>query len=173
MHRSRIAALLAVLGVVAVLPALAAAAPPVFREHVHFTSEPYAENLCEIPGTAVDEVVASFTLYESGATLERLNVLTVFTATASGKSVEIRSTGARRVTAPLDNGDGTYSIIARNTGPSPIFKLPNGPTIVLDVGLVEFRITFDSGTDEFLSFDVVRVEGPRPAGCATLEAALT
>lgn len=157
----------------AALPALALAAAPVFQEHVNFTSDPYADNLCGIPGTAVDDVVAIFTLYEDGASLERGNVLTVFTATATGKSVEIRSAGARQRSAPIDNGDGTYSILVQVTGPSPIFKLPNGPAIVLDVGLVQFRITFDSATDQFLSFEVLRVEGPRPAGCETLVAALS
>ncbi len=60
-----------------------------------------------------------------------------------------------------------------NSGPSPKFKLLNGPVIVIDVGLIEFRLTFDSATDEFLSFEVLREHGQRPPGCAAIVAALS
>jgi len=43
----------------------------------------------------------------------------------------------------------------------------------MDVGLIEFRITFDSATDEFLSFEVLREKGQQPPGCDTIVAALS
>ena len=118
-------------------------------------------------------MVANFKEDASGASLESLNVTTLFTATASGKSMEIRQTGARKASAPIDNGGGTVSVDVTNSGQSSGFKLPNGPPIVLDVGLVEFLVTFDAATGDFVSFEVLRVRGPRPPGCALIVAALT
>jgi hypothetical protein len=171
--RQLFVAVAATIVVAAAVSALGLAAKPVVNEHVNFTSDPYADNWCGLDGTSVDRVVAHFKEDASGASLETLNVTTFFTATASGKSMEIRQTGARRVSAPTDNGDGTVSVIVTNSGLSPGFKLLNGPPIVLDVGLVEFRVTFDAATGEFVSFEVLRERGQRPPGCALIVAALT
>jgi hypothetical protein len=65
----------------------AAAAPP---SHDHFVSDPYPDGWCGIQGTSVDTVVANYTPDGSKVSL---NVKTLFTATASGKSIEIRTTG--------------------------------------------------------------------------------
>ena len=90
---------------------------------------------------------------EDGSSLEAINVTTVFTASESGKSLLIRQTGARRSSAPIDNGDGTYSVIVSNSGQSPGFKLVQGPVLALDVGLAQFRLTFDAETGEWLGFE--------------------
>ena len=161
------------LALVAAVPALGLAAAPIVNEHANFTSDPYDDNWCGIEGIGVDRVVVHYKEDASGASLETVNVTELFTATESGKSMEIRSTGARKSTAPIDNGDGTYSIIATNTGQSPGFKLPKGPPIVIDVGLVEFRLTFDSTTGRFVAFDVLRERGPHPPGCDLIVAALS
>ena len=153
--------------------AVAVAGAPVVNVHASFTSDPYADNWCGIDGTGVDRVVAHYKEDASGASIENLNITELFTATASGKSIEIRQTGVRRASAPIDNGDGTYSIIATNRGQGPGIKLPNGPVIVLSVGLVEFLVTFDSATGEFVSFEVLRDKGQHPPGCALIVAALT
>ncbi|HEY8723926.1 MAG TPA: hypothetical protein VIL92_08730 [Gaiellaceae bacterium] len=79
----------------------------------------------------------------------------------------------RRSSAPTDNGDGTVSVVATNSGLSPAFKLPNGPPIVLDVGLVEFVLTLDATTGDFISFELLRDRGQHPPGCAAIVAALT
>jgi hypothetical protein len=171
--RQLFVALAVTIVIVTAVPALGLAATPIIHEHFNFTSDPYDDNLCGIDGTSVDRVVVQYSEDASGASIENVNVKTLFAATASGKSLEIQSAGARRASAPIDNGDGTYSIILQNTGPSPKFKLPNGPPLVMDVGLVEFRITFDSATDEFVSFEVLRVKGQRPPGCDQIVAALT
>jgi hypothetical protein len=138
--------------------------------HDHFTSDPYADEWCGIEGTSVDRVVANFVEDFSRVSL---NVKTLFTATESGKSMEIRQTGMRRQGEPVDNGDGTYSITFMNAGQSPGFKLVNGPVIVLDVGLIEGVVTFDSATGDFISFEIVKVAGLRPPGCDAIVAALT
>ena len=172
MNRFRVAAAAAAVLTLA-LPAVAQAGSAVFREHVNFTSEPFADGICGIDGVSVDRVVATFSADASGATLERLNVRTVFTSSATGKSLEIPSAGARRASAPIDNGDGTFSIVTQSSGPSPIFKLPNGPMVWLGVGLIEFRLTFDQATGDFVSFEATRVSGPREPGCEAIVAALS
>lgn len=154
--------------------AAAVAGAPVVNEHVNFTSDPYDDNWCGVAGTGVDRVVAHYKEGESGASILNLNVTELFTATESGKSIEIRSTGLRTASAPIDNGDGTYSVIASNRGQSPGIKLPNGPVIVLSVGVVEFLVTFETATGEFVSFDVLRETGQHPpGGCALIIEALT
>ena len=138
--------------------------------HDHFTSDPYADGWCGLAGTSVDKVVANYTASGSWTSL---NVLTTFTVAATGKQLEIRSTGVNTESAPIDNGDGTYSVIFTNAGQSPKFKLANGPVIGLDVGLIQFDVTFDTATGNFISFDVVRAKGQRPALDSAICAALT
>ena len=158
---------------VALMASSAEAAKPVINEHANFTSDPYADGWCGIDGTSVDRVVAHYLEAASGASIASLNVTTLFTATASGKSIEIRQTGARKASAPVDNGDGTVSVVFTNSGQSPGIKLPNGPPIVLSVGLVEFLVKFDAATGDFISFEVVREKGQRSPGCDAIVAALT
>jgi hypothetical protein len=158
------------LAVSVVALALSAAAVAGGIGHDHFTSDPYPDSWCGLTGTSVDQVVANYTTADEARA--SINVLTTFTATATGKSLEIRSTGVRKESAPIDNGDGTYSLIFTNAGASPMFKVPNGPVIGVDVGLIVFDVTFDQATGEFVSFAVVRVAGQRPALDSRICAAL-
>ena len=151
--------------------ALAATASPAVIGHDHFTSDPYPDSWCGLAGTSVDRVVANYTPADESRS--SINVLTTFTVTATGKQLEIRATGVRHESAPIDNGDGTYSLIFTNAGQSPKFKVPNGPVIGLDVGLITFDVTFDNSTGDFVSFSVVRVAGQRPALDSQICAALT
>jgi hypothetical protein len=151
------------------LAALALAAPAAAATvgHDHFTSDPYPDEWCGIAGTSVDRVVSNYT---DGR--ESLNVRTTFTAANGTPLLEIRSTGVRKDGPPIDNGDGTYSEIFTNAGQSPSFKVPNGPMIGLDVGLIQFLITFDSATGNFVGFDVLKVAGQREPLDAQICAAL-
>lgn len=137
--------------------------------HDHFTSDPYPDNWCGIDGTSVDNVVANYTLDGSRASI---NVRTIFTAAASGKSMEIHDTGVRKQGAPVDNGDGTYSITFTNAGQSPGFKLPDG-VVIVDTGLLEGVATFDTVTGDFISFGIVKLAGPRPDACNAIVTALS
>jgi hypothetical protein len=139
--------------------------------HDHFTSDPYPDSWCGLAGTSVDQVVANYTTLDDSRA--SMNVLTTFTVTATGRSLLIRSTGVRKAAAPVDNGDGTYSVIFTSAGQSPTFKVSNGPAIGEDVGLIEFDVTFDASTGEFVSFSVVRVAGQRPALDSQICAALS
>jgi serine/threonine protein kinase len=87
--------------------------------------------------------------------------------------LEIRSTGVHKQSALIDNGDGTSSLIFTNAGLSPMFKVPNGPVIGVDVGVVTFDVTFDSATGDFVSFSEVRTAGQRPALDSQICGALT
>lgn len=137
--------------------------------HDHFVSDPYADEWCGIPGTSVDRVVANYT--EASEARASINVRTTFT-TVTGKTMEIDATGVRKESTPVDNGDGTFTLTFTNAGQSPKFKLPNGPVIGLDVGLIQFDVVFDSATGDFVSFEVAKVAGQRlpleSAICAAL-----
>jgi hypothetical protein len=163
----------AALALAAVLPAFGVSAAPVNHGRDHFTSDPYATELCGIPGLAVDTVVAQFLEKASGATVETANVSELFTATASGKSIEWRMAGVVRRSPLLDNGDGTATFLVSVNGTSAIFKLPNGSVLGADVGSITFAVTLDAVTGDFISFEVVDIHGPRPPGCDAIVAALT
>jgi hypothetical protein len=160
--------LIATLVVALALPAAATAAQ---IGHDHFVSDPYADNWCGIDGTSVDHVVANYTTADESRA--SINVVTDFTATASGKTMQIEPRGVRKESPPVDNGNGTYSLILTNAGPSAKFKLPNGAVIGLDVGLIQFDVTFDSATGDFVSFEVVKVAGQRLPLCDQIVAALS
>jgi hypothetical protein len=161
--------LIAIAGPIALVVVLAASAGAASIGHDRFTSDPYPDNWCGVSGTSLDRVVANYTLDGSRASI---NVVTTFTATASGKSMEIRQTGLRRESAPHDNGNGTYSIAFTNAGQSPGFNLPGGQVIV-DAGVLVGVATFDTATGDFLSFDIVKQSAPRPGACDAIVAALS
>lgn len=143
----------------------ATAAPP---SHDHFVSDPYADGWCGIQGTSVDTVVANYTTDESRVSL---NIRTLFTATASGKSMEIRATGLEEQTVTV-NPDGSSTVLFRNSGQDPGFKLPNGPVLGIDVGFGEGLVTFDANGD-FVSFQLIKHAGQLPAVCPQIIAALS
>ena len=65
-----------------------------------------------------------------------------------------------------------------NSGQSPGFKLVQGPVLALDVGLAQFRLTFDAETGEWLGFErgleVLKLAGQRPVlVCDAVIAALS
>jgi hypothetical protein len=173
-----VAALAASLVAAAVGGGGAGAAPPVVNGHDHFVSDPYPDEWCGIAGTSVDTVVAHFAEWADETSLEAINITTVFTSTATGKSIVIKQTGARVGGAAVDNGDGTYSVVSSARGQSPKFKIVNGPVLGVDVGNVSFRLTFDAATGEWLGFEdgfeVLKEAGQRPVvECDAIVAALT
>ena len=165
--------LVAVAGFVALVSAFAlpaANATAAQIGHDHFVSDPYADNWCGIDGTSIDDVVANYTL--DGARTS-FRVKTTFTASASGKSMEILQSGLRTEGSPVDNGDGTYSVTFTNAGPSPLILLPTGQALPA-TGLLEGVATFDSATGDFLDFEIVKLAGLRPqGGCTQIIAAMS
>jgi hypothetical protein len=143
-------------------------------EHFHFTSDPYPSNICGIDVIGVDTVSGMFSVSASGATINAAEVTTVYTNPTSGKSITFMNAGVARQSAPIDNGDGTSSVVITVNGPSPKISGLNGPPLAVDTGSITFLATFDTATGEFISFDVLSIKGPRPAGgCDQITAALT
>ena len=171
MRKLRIATALAIV-LAGVAPAFGLAGAPTFNDSFRFTSDPYADGWCGIAGTSIDTVVAHFQVRSNGASLENLNVTTVFTASASSKSMEVHIARVGKTDTAVDNGDGTETILLTNNGLQN-FKLQNGPLIVRTAGSISFAITLEVGTGDFVSFEVVEEHGQFPAGCALIVEALT
>jgi hypothetical protein len=168
--------LIVLAGTVAMLAALAVpatgiAGKAVFTEHDNFTSDPYPDGWCGIAGTAVDVVHDQYREDASGASSENVNIMTTFTATSSGRSMTIQTSGVRKQSAPVDNGDGTFTFAFSNSGLSPKFTFDDG-THLLDRGTIGFALTVDAN-DEFVSFDILYQHGQRPPGCDTIVAELS
>ncbi len=175
MHK--LVALAGICGLIVALavPASGAAATAPTVQHFHFTSDPYSTDICGIDVIGVDTVSGMFLLSASGASINGAEVTTVLTNPTSGKSITFMSAGVAKSSAPVDNGDGTSSVITTVNGLSPKISELNGPPLDgIDTGSITFRVTFDTATGEFVSFDVVSIKGPRPAvGCDLITAALT
>lgn len=166
--------LLAIAGVAAVavvVPVLGLAGPPVANEHQSFTSDPYQTDLCGIEVTAVDRVVEHYSESANGASIDNLNVTTVYTA-ANGKSVVSHQAGVATFGGLTDNGDGTLSGVVSVKGASAQWKLPSGRVIANDVGNIAFAFT-ETASGEFLGFDVIKQAGQRELFCGAVITALT
>jgi hypothetical protein len=91
----------------------------------------------------------------------------VFTATATGKSLELAGAGVATV-GVTDNGDGTVTFDEQNTGLVLQFKIVNGPVLkdadgkpLLGAGILTSTATVDIATDELLSIEE-SWHGPHP-----------
>jgi hypothetical protein len=166
-----IAAALVLMG----LTASSAAAAPPFIEHTHFTSEPFTDNICGIDVIGVVTVSGFFLEFASGASVGGGEATTVLTNPESGKSITFKNAGVSLASAPIDNGDGTSSVVVTVNGLSPKISELNGPPLDgIDTGSITLLVTFDTATGEFISADVLNIRGPRPAvGCDLIVAALT
>jgi hypothetical protein len=163
-------AALAVLAVAA--PGTGVSAAPVVHDHANFTSDPYPDSICGVPTTNVDRVVETYRESADGSSMDNVMLTTTFTA-ASGKSITFKSAGVAKRTAPVANGDGTFTFTATVYGLSPKIQVVGGTPIAVDTGNITFSIT-DDANGEFVSFDVLSIKGPRPAGgCDAIVAALT
>lgn len=160
----KIKVLLAVFGAVATALVAASAAPaftgpPVANDHYKFTSDPYAENWCgQVEGTAVDTVVEHFMQDASGNIVDNVHLTTVFTATATGKSIISSASSTTRSTGPIDNGDGTVSFVTDLTGLVLKFQIPNGPVLkaangepIRSAGALRIEDVFDAATGDYIT----------------------
>jgi hypothetical protein len=167
-----IAAAAMLMGLMASSAGATATAPTV--EHFHFTSDSYPTDICGIDVIGVDTVSGMFLLSASGASINAAEVTTVLTNPTSGKSITFMSAGVGKQSAVIDNGDGTSSTVTTVNGVSPKISELNGPPLGIDTGSITFLVTFNTATGEFISFDVLSIKGPRPAGgCDQITAALT
>ena len=156
--------LLALAGLAAVLSlalmaSSASATQPVIQFHVGpVTSDPYPATWCGVvEGTAVDTVVENYREDASGSFIDNFRVTSVFTATATGKSLESSGAGVVKVEV-IDNGDGTITFVERDAGLALFFKIPNGPILkaadgepARSAGEISSTATFDVATGDLLS----------------------
>jgi hypothetical protein len=163
-RRSFVTGLFVVVLLVA-LPSLAAAARPIVNEHLRFT-ETFPEEICGIPGTSEIRVVDNFKLYADGTFLDTAQFRNVFTATRTGKQVQIFSAGQTRgLDQPIDNGEGTITFVATFKGMPEKLSIFHGPTLLRDAGNVTVRTTFRENADgsvTLVSRDVTGEKGPHP-----------
>lgn len=148
--------------VAVVMPGSGAAAKPIFHSHANF-SDTFPDGICGIPGTSVVRVVDNFTLYTDHTFKDAFTISQTFTATASGKSVRIHA--GNQVTGnnePIDNGDGTITFITIFKGLPEQLKIPQGPMLSRDAGVVTFADTFDESTGDLISRVVSGEKGPHP-----------
>jgi hypothetical protein len=169
----RLIVLAGIAAVAAVMPALGLGAAPVFRDHVNFTSDPQPDSICGVDVTVVDSGVETYKEAADGSSMDNLMLTTLITAVDSGKSITFKSAELAKRSAPVANGDGTFTFTSTVYGLSPKIQIVGGQPIAVDTGNITFEITVDAN-GEFVSFDVVSIKGPRPVGgCDAIVAALT
>jgi hypothetical protein len=169
----RLSVLAGLAAVAAVVPALGLGAAPVFRDHVNFTSDPVLDSICGVEATFVDSGVETYKEAADGSSMDNLMLTTLITAVDSGKSITFKSAELAKRSAPVANGDGTFTFTSTVYGLSPKIQIVGGQPIAVDTGNITFEITVDAN-GEFVSFDVVSIKGPRPVGgCDAIVAALT
>jgi hypothetical protein len=169
----RLIVLAGIAAVAAVVPALGLGAAPVIRDHVNFTSDPVLDSICGIDATFVDSGVETYKQAADGSSMDNLMLTTLITAVDSGKSITFKSAELAKRSAPVANGDGTFTFTSTVYGLSPKIQIVGGQPIAVDTGNITFEITVDANGD-FVSFDVVSIKGPRPVGgCDAIVAALT
>jgi hypothetical protein len=173
MHQfTRIASVTAIAALACAVPAGGVAGAPIVHDHANFTSDPYSDSICGVPTTNVDTVVETYKENADGSSMDSLMATTVYTA-ASGKSITFKSAGVSKRAAPVANQDGTFTFTSTVYGLSPKIQVVGGVPIAVDTGNITFSVTVDAN-GEFVSFDVLSIKGPRPAGgCAAIVAALT
>jgi hypothetical protein len=150
---------------VATAAALTAAAPafgsgpPAVNDHYRFTSDPYAQSWCgAVAGTAVDTVVEHYMEDANGNIVDNVRITSVFTATATGKSIESSASSTTKVAGPIDNRDGTFSFVAKTTGLVLQFKIPRGPVLkaangepLRSSGELVIEDVFDAATGDYIT----------------------
>jgi hypothetical protein len=164
--------LIGVIGVVAaafgaLVPALGLAGPPVVNDHGSFSDGPYATTFCGVPGTQIDTGMFHFLQDASGAFVGTETFSGLFTASATGKSLQLSSADTDRG-ALTDNGDGTGTFTERDSGLVLQFKIPNGPVLkdadgkpILGAGILNTVVTIDLASGDVLSAEQ-SWHGPHP-----------
>jgi hypothetical protein len=159
---------LAALGAALVLGLMApsAAAAPI-TQHFHGTwsDSNDDDNQCGIAGTSVSSGMDNFQLFADGSFQDEGSFTYVFTSAATGKSLQFSGHDqvSGPVLGPIENGDGTITFITTVRGVPFKLKIPNGPTLSLDVGYVTFYQTYNPTTGELISEVISPEDGPHPS----------
>jgi hypothetical protein len=158
----------AVLAAAAALPAAGFAAKPVISDHGSFVDGPEPGDWCgAVLGTWSGSGTFSFREDASGDFHATQVVRSVFTATATGKSIELQGAGLDMGTG-IDNGDGTVTFTERNAGLALTVRILGGPILkdadgkpLIGAGVVDSVATFEIASGDLVSFEETW-HGPHP-----------
>jgi hypothetical protein len=150
----------------------AATGPPVVSGHGSFG--PFPDNQCGIDGTTVISISGVTKIDATGATLQHGDVKGTFTSSATGKSIDFHSSETEKTTAPVDNGDGTYSFLLHGSGLIDKVSVPNGPPLDVIAGERDILFTVDAATGEYISLQWLHTGGSSGiVGCDVIVPALS
>ena len=148
---------------IALMASSAVAAPLVQHFHGTFSETNPDASICGVvPGSSVLNGMDNIQVFADETFKDEYSQKEVFTATASGKSLEINVAGSQISAGPIDNGDGTVTFVFTIKGLAVQFKVPNGPVLLQGRGLLSVRDTFDAATGDLISHTVVD-DGVHPA----------
>ena len=149
-----------------VLPASGVAAKIVAHFHESFTEVVPNDEICGISGTSVLRGMDNVQVFANGTFKDESTFRAIFTAAESGKSVELFVANQVSGTEePIDNGDGTITFVATVKGLPEKLKIPHGPTLTRDAGIVTQATTFlvnPDGSLTFVSSSFSNEKGPHP-----------
>ena len=155
----------AVAALVLTMPGSVAAAGIIAQAHEQFTDTSPA-NICGIDGIDVFQAVFNFKDFSDGTFINNLTVNETFTATASQKSIVIRTAEQfTRRSGPIENADGSVTFLVTFKGLFEQLKITNGPVLSTDAGSITIANTFAPDADgnyNFVSSEFVVVNGPHP-----------
>ena len=155
----------------AALPAAGLAGQPVLRERESFV-EPPSPGDWSCGGPVVNGMWSgsgTFTFRQdaSGAFHATQVERSVFTADATGKSIELQSAGVD-MGIGVDNGDGTTTFTEHIAGLAVTFRIPGGPILkdadgkpLLGAGVIDSVVTIDNATGDIISGSET-FHGPHP-----------
>jgi hypothetical protein len=136
------------------------AAPLVDRFHGTFSETNPDDSLCGISGTSVTSGMDNIQEFADGTFKDQFRLNYVFTA-ENGKSVELFVANQFTGTGPTDNGDGTVTFTSTYKGIPELWRIPNGPILIIDVGFVTFTDVVNLATDE-VTTTIDPENGPHP-----------
>ena len=162
MKRRTVVAGLGAALVLALQASTASAAPIIQQFHSTFSDTTPHDTLCGLSGSSADHGMDNVEVLGDGTFKDESNFVYTFTATATGKSVQILTHQAISSTLPVDNGNGTATYVNTFNGIPEMVKLPNGTVLTADTGHASFAITFDIASGEVISVTTTAEAGPHP-----------
>lgn len=149
-------------GVALALPASGASAAPITLQfHGAVTQVFPNDNLCGIDGSSVINLMDNIQVLGDGTFKDESQFVGTFTSAATGKSVQLSNHEAVQGGVPVDNGNGTATVVNNFNGIPMDVKLASGPMLALDAGRATFTITFDTATGQVIGV-TTSIDGPHP-----------
>jgi hypothetical protein len=139
----------------------AVGAKPIEQFHDHVT-ESFSTEICGIPADLRIVATNSFFLYADGSSKNAGSATLTFTNPANGKSVVVSNAGQISGRAIVDEAAGTITFVTTYKGLPEKIETTNGPVLLRDAGIVAFADTFEFGTGEFISSEIIVNKGPHP-----------